>query len=214
MLIRSIMTPETKLRVLSPNLKVKEGLDVVLDDGLLSLPVVENKKYLGIFYKNRVFDAIFSSPEKKEEILNEPLQKWIISEALPLHEFDYVEKAAEKFSKNNWSFIPVVNKLEEFVGIVTQKAIFQVVVRVYGLEDARLIIHSYDFVGLLSNITKVIHKHGASITNVTQYDTDVIGITEISIRLQGENLEQLVTKLREKGIKVHEFTPKQVIESE
>ncbi|MDO4792974.1 MAG: CBS domain-containing protein [Filifactor alocis] len=209
MIIRSIMTPESKLRVLSPDLKVKEGLDAVLEDGFLSLPVVKGKKYLGTFYKNKVYDAIFSDPQKKEEILNDSLENWIISEALPLHELDYVERAAEKFSKNNWSFIPVVNKLEEFVGIVTQKAIFQVVVRVYGLEDARLIIHSYDFVGVLSNITKVIQKHGANITNVTQYDTDIIGITEISIRLKGENLDQLVKKLRAKGIKVHEFIEKQ-----
>lgn len=209
MIIRSIMTPESKLKVLSPNLKVKEALDAVLEDGFLSLPVVQGKKYIGIFYKNKVYDAIFSDPQKKEEILNDSLENWIISEALPLHELDYVERAAEKFSKNNWSFIPVVNKLEEFVGIVTQKAIFQVVVRVYGLEDARLIIHSYDFVGVLSNITKVIQKHGANITNVTQYDTDIIGITEISIRLKGENLDQLVKKLRAKGIKVHEFIEKQ-----
>ncbi|MFC4804053.1 CBS domain-containing protein [Filifactor villosus] len=209
MIIRSIMTPESKLKVLSPNLKVKEALDAVLEDGFLSLPVVQGKKYIGIFYKNKVYDAIFSDPQKKEEILNDSLENWIISEALPLHELDYVERAAEKFSKNNWSFIPVVNKLEEFVGIVTQKAIFQVVVRVYGLEDARLIIHSYDFVGVLSNITKVIQKHGANITNVTQYDTDIIGITEISIRLKGENLDQLVKKLKAKGIKVHEFIEKQ-----
>lgn len=209
MIIRSIMTPESKLKVLSPDLKVKEALDAVLEDGFLSLPVVQGKKYIGIFYKNKVYDAIFSDPQKKEEILNDSLENWIISEALPLHELDYVERAAEKFSKNNWSFIPVVNKLEEFVGIVTQKAIFQVVVRVYGLEDARLIIHSYDFVGVLSNITKVIQKHGANITNVTQYDTDIIGITEISIRLKGENLDQLVKKLRAKGIKVHEFIEKQ-----
>lgn len=209
MIIRSIMTPESKLKVLSPHLKVKEGLDAVLEDGFLSLPVVQGKKYIGIFYKNKVYDAIFLDPQKKEEILNDSLQNWIISEALPLHELDYVERAAEKFSKNNWSFIPVVNQLEEFVGIVTQKAIFQVVVRVYGLEDARLIIHSYDFVGVLSNITKVIQKHGANITNVTQYDTDIIGITEISIRLKGENLDQLVKKLKAKGVKVHEFVEKQ-----
>lgn len=209
MIIRSIMTPESKLRVLSPGLKVKEGLDVVLEDGFLSLPVVEGKKYLGIFYKNKVYDAIFLNPQKKEEILNDSLENWIVSEALPLHELDYVERAAENFSKNNWSFIPVVNKLEEFVGIVTQKAIFQVVVRLYGLEDARLIIHSYDFVGVLNNITNIIQKHGANITNVTQYDTDIIGITEISIRLKGENLEQLVKKLKAKGIKVHEFVEKQ-----
>lgn len=68
-------------------------------------------------------------------------------------------------------------------------------------------IHADDFVGVLSNITRIIEKHGANITNIIQYNTDVMGITEISIRLKGEQLPLLVEKLKERGIKVHEFTP-------
>lgn len=208
MVIRAIMTPESKLKVLNPNLTVKEGLDIILTNEFLSLPVVDGKKYIGILYKHKIFDAIFSQPDKKEEILNERLEKWTVTDITPLYDLAYIEEAAEKFAQNNWSFIPVVDKTNEFVGIVTQKAIFKVVVQVYGLEDARLIIHSYDFVGVLNNITNIIQKHGANITNIAQYDIDTLGVTEISIRLKGENLEQLVKKLKAKGIKVHEFIEK------
>ena len=45
------------------------------------------------------------------------------------------------------------------------------------------------------------------LTNIIQYNTDVMGITEISIRLKGEQLPLLVEKLKERRIKVHEFTP-------
>lgn len=208
MIIRAIMTPESKLTVLEPSLSVKEGLDIILKNEFLSLPVVDGRNYVGILYKHKIFDAIFSAPEKKEEILNDRLENWTTKDITPLSDSDYIEEAAEKFAQNNWSFIPVIDKTHEFAGIVTQKAIFKVVVQVYGLEDARIIIHSYDFVGVLNNITNIIQKHGANITNIAQYDIETIGVTEISIRLKGENLDQLVKKLRAKGIKVHEFIEK------
>ena len=149
-----------------------------------------------------------ANEEEVRAMLQDPLEKYMsLNKSIAL-DTDYVETVAEKFSVNNISFVPIVNRKDEFLGIVTQKAIFGLVVSVYGLKDAKVVIHADDFVGVLSNITRIIEKHGANITNITQYNTDIMGITEISIRLKGEQLPLLVEKMKERGIKVHEFTPR------
>ena len=210
MITRTIMTPEHQLIKLSPKQTLEEGLKIISDNSFLSLPVVEDKKFLGVLHAKNILEDLFLKRANEEEVsamLKDPLEKHMsVNKAIAL-DTDYIETVAEKFSVNNISFVPIVNKKDEFLGIVTQKAIFGLVVRVYGLKDAKVVIHADDFVGVLSNITRIIEKHGANITNIIQYNTDVMGITEISIRLKGEQLPLLVEKLKERRIKVHEFTP-------
>ena len=208
MLIRSLLTPVNKLTTLGLNDTVKSAIDIIEENGFLSLPVTDDEKFIGFLSKQYVYEKFFESGEKDfEAFLQKPVSDFAYMKVEPVKDALFIEEAADIFLNQQVRFLPVVNDFGKFLGIVTQKALFRVITKVYGLEDAKIVIHSDDFAGTLLKISDVIYKHGANITNIAQMDTEVMGIQEISIRLVGDNLEKLPEKLQAKGIKVKEFIP-------
>ena len=208
MLIRSLLTPVNKLTTLGLNDTVKSAIDIIEENGFLSLPVTDDEKFIGFLSKQYVYEKFFESGEKDfETFIQRPVSDFAYMKVEPVKDTLFIEEAADIFLNQQVRFLPVVNDFGKFLGIVTQKALFRVITKVYGLEDAKIVIHSDDFAGTLLKISDVIYKHGANITNIAQMDTEVMGIQEISIRLVGDNLEKLPEKLQAKGIKVKEFIP-------
>ena len=208
MLIRSLLTPVNKLTTLGLNDTVKSAIDIIEENGFLSLPVTDDDKFIGFLSKQYVYEKFFESGEKDfEAFIQKPVRDFAYMKVEPVKDTLFIEEAADIFLNQQVRFLPVVNDFGKFLGIVTQKALFRVITKVYGLEDAKIVIHSDDFAGTLLKISDVIYKHGANITNRAQMDTEVMGIQEISIRLVGDNLEKLPEKLQAKGIKVKEFIP-------
>ena len=208
MLIRSLLTPVNKLTTLGLNDTVKSAIDIIEENGFLSLPVTDDDKFIGFLSKQYVYEKFFESGAKDfETFIHRPVSDFAYMKVEPVKDTLFIEEAADIFLNQQVRFLPVVNDFGKFLGIVTQKALFRVITKVYGLEDAKIVIHSDDFAGTLLKISDVIYKHGANITNIAQMDTEVMGIQEISIRLVGDNLEKLPEKLQAKGIKVKEFIP-------
>ena len=172
------------------------------------MPVVDDKKFIGFLSKQYVYEKFLESEEKDFEAFSEkPVRDFVYMKIEPVKDNIFIEEAADMFANNQVRFLPVVDSYGYFLGILTQKSLFEIITKVYGLKDAKIVIHSDDFAGTLSKIADIIYKHGANITNIAQMDTKVMGIQEISIRLEGNNLDKLVTKLQDKGIKVKEYIP-------
>lgn len=208
MLIRSILTPKDKLITLKLDDTIKEAISSISNHGFLSLPVVDDKKFIGFLSKQYVYEKFLESEEKDFEAFSEkPVRDFVYMKIEPVKDNIFIEEAADMFANNQVRFLPVVDSYGYFLGILTQKSLFEIITKVYGLKDAKIVIHSDDFAGTLSKIADIIYKHGANITNIAQMDTKVMGIQEISIRLEGDNLDKLVTKLQDKGIKVKEYIP-------
>ena len=208
MLIRSILTPKDKLITLKLDDTIKEAINSISENGFLSLPVVDDKKFIGFLSKQYVYEKFLDSEEKDFEAFSQkPVRDFVYMKIEPVKDSIFIEEAADIFANNQVRFLPVVDNYGYFLGILTQKSLFEIITKVYGLKDAKIVIHSDDFAGTLSKIADIIYKHGANITNIAQMDTKVMGIQEISIRLEGDNLDKLVTKLQDKGIKVKEYIP-------
>lgn len=208
MLIRSIMIAKEKLTTLSPDITIKEALLMIESKGFLSLPVLADNKYLGLISKERLYEKFIQSGSCDFDGFGQAkLRDYVEQPVQPVPDTLYIEEAADIFFHQHVRFLPVVGVHGHFQGIITQKSLFSVITRVYGLLDAKIIIHSDDFVGSLSKILSIIEKSEVNVTNIAQYDTQVMGIQEISIRVVGGQLEKLVDRLKEKGIKVKEFIP-------
>jgi acetoin utilization protein AcuB len=208
MLIKPIILPVNKLITLSTKDTAQKAIQIIEDNGFLSLPVVENKKFIGFLSKQFIYDEFFKSGETDynkffqktvAEFITTPLEA--VKDSIP------VEKAAEIFFNSKIRFLPVEDSNGYFVGILTQKAIFDIVVKVFGLNDAKLVILSNDFSGVIAKISEIIYKQGANITNIVQMDTGLAEFKEISIRIECNNLNSLVEKLKNSGIKVREVVP-------
>lgn len=208
MLIRPIILPANKLTTLSTKDTAQKAIQIIEENGFLSLPVVEEKKFLGFLSKQFIYDEFFKSGETDyNKFFQKTVAEFITTPLEAVKESTPVEKAAEIFFASKIRFLPVVDNNDNFVGILTQKALFDVIIKVFGLHDAKLVILASDFSGVIAKISEIIYKHGANITNIVQMETGLMEVNEISIRLEGKDLEKLVEKLKNNGIKVREFIP-------
>jgi CBS domain. len=64
MLIRSLLTPVNKLTTLGLNDTVKSAIDIIEENGFLSLPVTDDDKFIGFLSKQYVYEKFFESGEK------------------------------------------------------------------------------------------------------------------------------------------------------
>ncbi len=208
MLIKPIILPASKLTVLSPEDTAQKAIQIIEDNGFLSLPVVEGKKFVGLLSKQFIYDEFFKSGETDyNKFFQKTVAEFIITPPEVVKDSTPVEEAAEMFFESKIRFLPVVDNNNDFIGILTQKALFDIITRVFGLHDAKIVILSSDFTGVIAKISEIIYKFGANITNIVQMDTGLMEVKEISIRVECDNLDKLVEKLKNNGIKVREVIP-------
>ncbi len=208
MFVRSIMTPADELITIRSNQTLKEALELILEKGFLSLPVVDGETFVGYISKMYIYEKFIESGEKDfDTFLLEEVRYYAFMDMEPIGDSTYVEDAAEAFFRNRVVFIPVVDRRDRFQGIITQRSLFEVVVKVFGLKDAKITVFSQDFAGSLANILEIIQRHGSNITNIAQYDLGVMGTQEISIRVEDKDPQALVERLKSRGVKVREFQP-------
>lgn len=210
MLIKPIILPANKLTTLSTKDTAQKAIQIIEDNGFLSLPVVEEKKFVGFLSKQFIYDEFFKSGETDyNKFFQKTVAEFITTPLEAVKDSTPVEKAAEIFFKSKIRFLPVVDNNNDFIGILTQKALFDIITKVFGLHDAKIVILASDFAGTIAKISEIIYKHGANITNIVQMDTGLMEVKEISIRLECGNLDKLVEKLKNNGIKVREVVPAQ-----
>lgn len=206
MRVRAIMTPASELTVLKPTDSAKEAIQLIDDNGFLSLPVADGKNFIGFLSKQYIYETFFKQkPDDIEGFLSKPVSEFVFNRVDPISPDLLIEEAADIFFKNKMRFIPVVGSQNEFIGIVTQNALFGILTKVYGLHDPKISILTDDFKGVLTKIAETISKNGGNITNIALLDTEVMGIQEISIRLEGNDIDKIVKKLEDKGFKIREF---------
>ena len=180
MLIKSLVTPVNSLIKLSTEDTAQRAIEIIENNGFLSLPVFKENQFYGFLSKQFIYDQFFKSGESDFNIFfQKQVSDFITSPQETVKDSIHVEEAAEIFFKSKVRFLPVVDNNDRFVGILTQKALFEVILKIFGLQDAKLVILSSDFSGVIAKIAEIIHKHGANITNIVQMDTGVMGIQEI-----------------------------------
>ena len=200
------MTPANELKVLKPTDSARHAIQLIEENGFLSLPVAEDRKFIGFLSKQFIYEMFFNDRASDiEAYLDKPVSDFIVNTVEPVSPDLFIEEAADIFFKNKRRFIPVVGDQNEFLGIVTQNALFGILTKIYGLKDPKISILTDDFKGVLTKIAETISKNDGNITNIALLDTEVMGIQEISIRLEGKDIDRIVKKLEEKGFKVREF---------
>lgn len=205
MLVRSIVTPASELMSVSTNDMTKNAFDLIVKNGFLSVPVVDDKKFVGFLSKQYIYDKFFESKQPSlDTFLEKPVGEFISEQMDCVSEDLSVEEAADLFFNNKIRFLPVVDSYDNFVGIVTQKSLFKIITKIYGLRDPKIVILMDDFKGMLAKLAEIISKHGANIVNIAHIDTEVMGLQEVSIRVECEDLDKLVEKLKEKGYNVRD----------
>ena len=105
-------------------------------------------------------------------------------------------------------FIPVLDKKEEMVGIITSQAIFKEYQKVFGTSVHHTIVLSmHDVKGGLAELAENLAKSGANINNVRQRDTEILGVQEVTVKVECSDLEKVVSNLKKKDFNVRQVIP-------
>ncbi|GMQ57916.1 hypothetical protein AN1V17_23110 [Vallitalea sediminicola] len=206
--IGTIIKKAEELNTISIDDTLGKGLKIIEENDLLSLPVVEGKKFIGILSRRYVYETYFKEDGgDKKEFLERKVEEFMKTKVPSVDNLNMLieEAAAMFFANNKLRFIPVVNENEELLGIITKKAILERFRFIYGMNEPRLVIYIYDFKGKLAKITDIIAKAGGNIKNIVQADTEVLGLQEISLRVKANDIRKIVKSLNSHGFEVREF---------
>ena len=203
MKIKAILIPKAKLHTISLNATVQEALDIIDRNNMLSLPVMDGEVFVGALSKQFIYENYFKLTDcTREEFLDKKVTEFMSYKLPVAKESDPIDKAAEMFIQSKFRFIPVVNGHDDFIGIVTQQAVFKEYQKLFGSGYNSMTICFYDYQGSLARIAKIINKAGADIKNSVIMNTDTMGLHELFVRVECEDFEKLKLTLESEGYDV------------
>ncbi len=204
MRVKTIMMPFEQINSIPYDATIKEGLDILNNVGMLSLPVTKGKELYGVILKQDIYEEYFINNLNMNEYLQEKITKLIRSESPSIHRKAPIEEAADLLQKHNLRFLPVINESNELDGIVTHKAIFKEFKKIFGIKHSKITIYTHDYKGLLGKIGEIIASAGGNIKNIVLQDTQTMGIQEINIRVDCKDIEKVIKSLKKNGFDVRE----------
>ncbi|MFW5670966.1 MAG: CBS domain-containing protein [Acetivibrio ethanolgignens] len=196
MRVKVIMMPLKNVQCISLNQTIGEAMKLIDEHKLLSMPVVDGKKFIGVLSKQHTYESFFKDYDcTKEEFLNHPVSEMMKSKVDTVSKDTRIEDAAAQFISSMVRFIPVTDEKENLEGIITQQAIFKEYQKLFGTKHNSITILCNDYKGVLSRMTDVIAKAGGNIKNLVQVDTEIMGLQEIHIRIEAEDFKEVVAAL-------------------
>ena len=201
-MVKNIMIPLEKLTVVTLENTVKETIDLIDAHNLLSLPVVEGNKFVGIISKKYIFEEYFKCNEDKEIFLEHRISDFMKTKIEAVNERDLIEIPGKLLAEHNLQFVPVVNEKGNFKGIVTHKAIFKTFNKILGVGHTRIEVITRDVKGRLATLAEIITKQGANILSIAEIDIEVMNLREIIMRVDTKNIKTLIAALNAGGFTV------------
>ena len=173
------------------------------------LPVVDIGKLVGIvtdrdLRKASPSSATTLSVHEADYLLSKALIKDIMTKkVLSIGSEATIEEAALVMYNNRIGGVPVVDKNQDVVGIITETDIFKCLVDIMGLPSGttRVTIRVPDKAGVITEITGIYADLGINITSMASYTLPDGSGVEV-IRGDVKDVEELTKRIEAKGYKV------------
>lgn len=199
------MVPKKILLILDSKQKIKDALHKIEGVGYLSLPVVDDKKFKGSISVYHIYQKFYKLKEAERiEFLEEPILEYINKDIPFLQYNQIIEDALDIFSVKNIPFIPVIDNDSNFIGIVTQKLIFDSFSNILGYhQGTRITIVTYDIKGKLAQIAKTITKSNGDIISIVVDDPKIeMSLKKVIVRFEAKDVELVKGRLEKEGFKI------------
>lgn len=205
MRVKAIMIPFKVLTSIHLDDSLEKAMEVIDSNNLLSLPVVDGKKFIGVLSKQYTYEYFFKEYDKsKEEFLKNPVSMLMKDRIETVTEDMRIEEVAALFITSKVRFIPITNKAGDLVGIVTQQAVFKQYQKMFGHKHNSLVIYTYDYKGVAAKITETISKAGGDIRNMMMFHTDVMDLVEIFLRIDTKDFDKVLKALEKQKFDVRD----------
>ncbi|MDR7856440.1 CBS domain-containing protein [Tissierella sp.] len=209
MFIRNHMLPKEDLTTVELEESVGSVLEKINQGDFLSLPVIEGDKFKGFIMKEAIYRHYFESEKKdKDDYLKKTTVREIYNDNYEsILDNENIEKASYLLKQLRTPFLAVFDNRSKFVGILTHNSIFSAFSEVFGINNGtRIVINMFDLPGQLARLTEVIRKEDINILNLTIVDSKVLDIIRVILRVDSDDVEELVEKIQYAGFKIGEVT--------
>lgn len=197
MRVKVIMMPFKDLKCISLDNTLGEAMKILDETRLLSMPVVENQKFIGVLSKQHTYECFFKEYScSREEFLNFKVEALMKSKVDTVNINLRIDEAASLFIASKVRFIPVTNEEGILEGIITQQAIFKYYQKMFGSNYNTLTVLCHDYKGLFANICETIAKAGGNIKNIVNVNTEVMGLQEFFLRIDSTDFDKVIKELQ------------------
>jgi len=213
MFVKDWMT--TDVITINPDDTVLDALHAMRENKLRRIPVVENKKLVGIITEK---DIKTFSPSKAStldiyemhNILADTLVKDVMTKnVITVSPDDPIEKAALILRDKRIGGLPVVNDKGELLGIITAIDVFDVFVEAMGMRipGARISIVLDDRPGAIAEMARVIKQHDLNIVSLATFFLKDQPKRDVVIRISGDenNIQKVVDEFKSLNYNVTSF---------
>lgn len=122
MRVKAIMMPFRQLACISVDDTVEEALKIIEEQGLLSLPVVDGQKFVGVLSKQYLFEQYFREfTGTKEEFCNKKVLEFMKTKIDTIGENTRIEEAAAMFITSKTRFIRLPTKRMYFWALLPSR---------------------------------------------------------------------------------------------
>ncbi|MFQ5795373.1 MAG: CBS and ACT domain-containing protein [Candidatus Bipolaricaulia bacterium] len=210
MFVKMWMTRD--LITVSPEIPIMEARKLMKDSSIRRLPVVEAGKLVGIVTEGDLQEA---SPSDITDLnvweLSYLLAKTTVAEVMSndvvtIEPDEAIEAVALTMRERKISGLPVVDRKQRLVGIITESDVFDALIEIMGFAEGgtRLFIELEDRPGALIEALEPMRTHNVNILSLsTAYvHTDPLTTRRVVIRMVTRDVDEIVAELERAGVKV------------
>ena len=210
MKVKHYMTKE--VITATSDVKISDAVDIMEEHDFHRLPIVDQGKFVGLITEEMIAK---NSPSKVSSLsiyeMNYLFDKVLIKDLMEknvrtIDENVLLEEAALIMTDNDITVLPVLNKKNEIIGIITHKDIFKALIELTGYKDEGsriVVITPQDRLGILAQISKALADHAINLTHIfVNRPEDVI---EITLQTTGINSKMTQQVLENLGYKTYEI---------
>jgi len=189
---------------------MSDATRIIKEHKISMLPVMKKGKLVGVITDRDLKRASASDASSLEihellYLLSKMKVKEIMSKDPITVPPDFtVEETAEVLMKNKISGVPVVDEMEEVVGVITQNDLFKVLISLTGISNrgVQFALMMEDRPGSIKEIADIIRKYGGRMVSIlSSYDQVKNGHRKVYIRFYGidrHKMQELKEEVREK----------------
>ena len=196
-----------RIAPLEMNQTVAEALDAMDGFEIHQLPVVEEGIYQGLLEEGDLLDA--NSKSAIREL------------AYELHPFsvrsdEHINNAVKLSAGQGLELIPVVDAEKKYLGSITQEDLFRQHARINGVADlgALIVLENDPDQVSFGELSRLVETNDAQITQLNTYRDELTGKTVITLRLNKQEVSDVVATFQRYGYHVSYFFGKEDYENE
>jgi CBS domain-containing protein/anti-sigma regulatory factor (Ser/Thr protein kinase) len=153
--IREVMTGD--VHHLEPDLEIEKALEIFRKERFSGAPVVKDNKLVGLISIEDLIRAL------REGNLEAKVQDYMTTEVTVVHDYDPVVEALKTFARTKFGRLPVLDRQENLVGIITKgdisNGLLAALQRDYEAEEIIRYRASHLFEDIVSHRTSLILRY-------------------------------------------------------